>query len=283
MIIRPLNIILILAFQLLTSIAVKASPDTLQYVIQGARVNGYFYASSSPDAPTFFFLPGFLDSGDRWDIGHKLSEQGINFFTIDFRGCYFSEGEYSLMNAQEDIDEGIKYLTSADIIQKYHLNPDKIILGGYSFGGGMALSYAVHHSQIKKLIAISSVDLNRFAAELKKDDYQRTMFEAILETMCFPDGPTSFQDDHPIDELIRHQEYFDVIGSSRELSNRQVLLICGKYDKTVDPFLHTIPLYQNLKEYHSKAQLKVFASDHSFAEVQDLLISAIITWIKQLE
>ena len=62
--------------------------DTLIFESEGSKLVGYFYLSEQSDSPTLLFTQGFMDSGDIWGIGETLSNNGINVFLFDFRGCH---------------------------------------------------------------------------------------------------------------------------------------------------------------------------------------------------
>ncbi len=254
------------------------NPDTLTYKVEGDKVVAFFYSSGKINSPTLFFIHGFMDSGDKWNIGSELSKAGINVFIIDHRGCYLSEGKYSMMNAQQDIDWGIRFLNSNTIRQKYHMNSESTILGGYSFGGGMALTYAKHHPEIKRVITIAGPDIGKLHQEFQQDSYAKSMFEAILETTSKPYGPIQYAYKHPLLEFAQKEDYFKIIGSSTTIKGIDILMIGAKNDQTVNLHHHTLPLYSYLKPYN-EAHLKIYDDGHSFHKVKKELVDEIIYWI----
>ena len=141
--------------------------DTLTFDSKGSKLVGYFFTSRQSDSPTLLFTQGFMESGDIWGIGETLSNNGINVFQFDFRGCHNSTGKQGLMNSQEDIEAALIFLNSTVIMNKYKLDPEKIIIGGYSYGGHMSMIYAINHPEIKRIISISGVDLGVFGDLVK--------------------------------------------------------------------------------------------------------------------
>ena len=261
----------------------QLSPDPLTYLVEGSKVKGYFFSSGQANAPTLFFTHGFTDSGNKWKIGTALSSSGINVFIIDFRGCYESEGKYSLFNAQKDIHEGLVYLKSSRVRNKYQIDTVNIILGGYSFGGGMVLTYALHHPNVEKVFTIAGLDVGRFSDELTQDYYLANMYAAIFDTVKKPFGPIDFKYEEPLMELFNDAEYFKVMDAEVKMQASKILLIAGREDKTVDYYQHSIPLYKHLKKSDSAVNLNVYSSGHSFEKVSNQVLTDIISWIKQIE
>ena len=92
--------------------------DTLIFNSNGSNIWGYFYVSAETNSPTLIFIQAFFETGDIWKIGKTLSQNGINVFMFDFRGCFKSEGKQGLMNSQQDISAALEFLNSKKMIRK---------------------------------------------------------------------------------------------------------------------------------------------------------------------
>lgn len=199
--------------------------DTLTFESEGSKLVGYFYASKKSDSPTLLFTQGFMDSGDIWSIGKTLSNNGINIFQFDFRGCHNSEGKQGLVNSQEDIEAALDFLKSNEMKEKYDIDASKIILGGYSYGGRMSMIYAINHQEIKRVISISGGDLGVFGDLVKSNPNLRKGYSDFFQTIKKPDGAVDFEFDDPIQELIDNQEYFYILKQVDSLSNVDVFFV----------------------------------------------------------
>jgi pimeloyl-ACP methyl ester carboxylesterase len=256
--------------------------DTLVFNSKGSNLIGYFFASEKSDSPTLLFTQGFMDSGDIWNIGETLSNNGINVFQFDFRGCHSSEGKQSLMNSQEDIDAALFFLNSQEMVMKYGIDKENIIFGGYSYGGHMSLLYAINHPEIKRVISISGGDLGIFSELVKSNPSLRKGYSDFFQSIKKPNGPVDFEFDDPIQELIDNQEYFYILKQVDSLSNVDIFLTGGFDDNVVSMEDYILPLYRKLKKNKSVIVLaKVYQTGHSYKSVSEELLTDIENWIKK--
>lgn len=116
----------------------------------------YFKNLSFPHAPTLVFLHGLASNHTTWNFAAAVSEKmGFNFLTPDLRGHGHSDktkrrGWYKIPVFTDDLE---------NIIKKENL--DRIILVGYSFGGSIALDYAIKcPANVAGLILISANHVN---------------------------------------------------------------------------------------------------------------------------
>lgn len=277
------KIILVIIFMVAgNTVFCQSICDTINFSNQGSKLTGYFYPSIQPKSPTLLFTQGFMDSGDIWKIGETLSKSGINVFQFDFRGCHNSEGKQGLMNSQEDIGAALTFLNSKEMIEKYYIDPNNIILGGYSFGGHMSMLYAINHPEIKRVISLSGGDLGIFGDLVKSNPNLRKGYSDFFQSIKKPNGPVDFEYDDPIQELIDNQEYFYILKQTDSLSNIDILLSGGLDDNVVNMEDYVLPLYRNLKKNKSiKVECKVYQSGHSYKGVSDKLLKDIENWIKK--
>ena len=254
--------------------------DTLTFESKGSKLVGYFYASKKSDSPTLLFTQGFMDSGDIWSIGKTLSDKGINVFQFDFRGCHKSDGKQGLMNSQEDIEAALIFLNSPEMVMKYSIDKEKIIVGGYSYGGHMSLLYAINHPEIKRVLSISGGDLGIFGDLVKSNPNLRKGYSDFFQSIKKPNGPVDFEFDDPIQELIDNQEYFYILKQVDSLSNVDIFLTGGFDDNVVSMEDYILPLYRKLKMNKSiSVEAKVYQTGHSYKSVTEELLTDIENWI----
>lgn len=256
--------------------------DTLVFQSEGSKLVGYFFASKKLDSPTLLFTQGFMDSGDIWTIGETLSNNGINVFQFDFRGCHKSEGKQGLINSQEDIDAAFIFLNSAEVINKYGIDKENIIVGGYSYGGHMSMLYAIKHPEIKRVISISGGDLGVFGELVKSSPNLRKDYSDFFQSIKKPNGPVDFEFDDPIQELIDNLEYFYILKQVDSLSNVEIFLTGGLDDNVVSMEDYILPLYRKLKKNKLvNVESKIYQTGHSYKSVSEELLTDIENWIKK--
>ena len=160
-----MKLIFIKIFVIFTAIFTVAqsqvsSPVEISINRNGIHLKGKFYNPGvSGTFPTVILLQGFPgNETDVLGIGKILSEVGYNTLTFNYSGTYHSEGEFNFDNSQKDVEAAFNFINQPENITKFKIDTTRIILGGYSFGGGMALTYAANHPEIKEVFSIAGND-----------------------------------------------------------------------------------------------------------------------------
>lgn len=255
------------------------------FVSEGYKIQGKFYlATGEPTFPTVLLLPGLPgNEDDVLELGQRMSQCGINALTFNYRGTHQSEGIYSLRGTLEDIRAAIEYLHQEGVIRKFQIDTGKLILGGYSYGGGMALAYAASHPEIKRIFSIAGTDHGEFAREYKRNPASAEMIDAMFEELKSPTGPVRFADKAAIEELTQNPAPYDLRLGATVLANRDILLICGWDDPYVTIEHHTLPFYRALAaENAQEVQIAAFQDNHAFERNREGLATTVVRWIKSL-
>lgn len=279
---KYITLTLVLILSISTNNYSQSICDTLFFDSHGSKIQSYFYNSNKINSPTLIFTQGFFENGDIWEIGKVLSQNGINVFSFDFRGCFNSEGRQGLLNSQEDIQSALSFLKSREMIDKYNIDTTKITIGGYSFGGHMSLLYAIYHPEVKSVISVSGGDLGIFADLVKENEKLKKGYADFFNSIKKPSGPVSFVFDNPLEELLQNQDYFHILNQIENLSNINLLLTGGIDDSVVDLENYVLPLYRKIKKNKSvNVKCLVYETGHSYKNVSDILIQDIIKWLKK--
>jgi len=255
----------------------------IDFVSKGYKIQGKFYlAVSEPIFATVLLLPGFPgNEDDVLELGQKMSQCGINALTFNYRGTYQSEGTYSLQSTLEDISTAIEYLHQERVIRKFQIDTDKLVLGGYSYGGGMALAYSANHPEIRRIFSIAGTDHGEFAREYERNPAFADMISAEFEELKFPTGPVHFEGREAVKELTRDPDLYDLRLGAASLADRDILLIGGWDDPYVTIEHHVLPLYRALvKASARKVQIIAFQDNHAFERSREELAAIVIRWVK---
>jgi pimeloyl-ACP methyl ester carboxylesterase len=203
-----------------------------------------------------------LATGDIWGLGKALSARGINVFMFDFRGCFESEGKQGLMNSQEDIEAALRFLGSDEMAGKYRVDPSRIVVGGYSYGGHMSMLYAAHHPEVPRVMSISGGDLGALARIIRTDPDVRKGYADIFQSLRKPRGPVEFEYEHPLDELLDNEAFFSIRTQAAKLSGTDILMTGGLDDQVVSMEDHLLPLYRALERNRGqKLRFIVYQAD----------------------
>jgi len=258
-------------------------PVSVEFVSEGARVRGRFFAAAVGRTPaaTLLLFPGWPgDPDDVLGLGAPLAERGINVCMFNFRGLQQSEGIHSHAYTLQDIGTALHWLRQADVQRRFGVDTTRLALVGHCYGGGLAIAYAAQDPSVRRVVSIAGNDHGEFARELQRNP---AFAEAIRRSMLStrrPEGPAEFDYDAGIKELIDHQEVYGLRENAAKLTDRSILLLGGWEDEqvTIDQFL--LPLYRALRGAGAAdVTFLVYHTDHEFSNVRQRLASDIAGWL----
>jgi len=281
-----LDVGLALSFLVLCSAfgqTVTRTPDDITFQSQGHSLKGKFYQGGTiGPALTLILLQGF--PGNQQDVlglGQKLAIAGVNVLTFNYSGTHKSEGEFSMSNTLTDIQAAYDYLHQSDIVRRFHVDTSQVVLGGYSYGGGMALTYASRHPEIRRVISIAGTDHGEFAREYLRNPQMAQSMDSLFDKLKTPDGPINFEGRGLLKKLAANPTPVDLRLSANDLAARDILLVGGWDDAqiTIDQFL--LPLYRALKKAGAtKIRFVTLHTDHSFRNVREELATELVRWMQ---
>jgi dienelactone hydrolase len=257
-------------------------PVSIEFIIEGECVRGNFFSAIGSKEPvTLILVPGWPGGpDDSLGLGPLLSEKGINFYTFNPRGLPPSGGTYSPTNALQDIRAALHWLRQADIQKRFKVDPERLALGGYSNGGGLALAYAAQDQTIKRVISFAGNDFGEFAREFQRNNTFAEGMHSWLVSTYEPVGPARGNVEASLQELIDHPDIFGLKENADKLADRSILLFGGWEDQgpTIDQY--QLPLYRALKAAGAlKVTFIVYHTDHSFRNVRHCLAEDTTEWL----
>ncbi len=273
---------------LLTVVCIQASnPEEITILRDTLQLKGKFFTvEGSGYYPTVLLLQGFTGGeNDVLGIGEKLEATGFNAVTFNYSGTFKSEGEFSWDNTLKDIQAALNYLHQPGIIHKFQIDTNNIFLGGYSYGGGMALSYAIEHPEIDRIFSIAGTDHGEFLIEYSNNSEMRKTIDEWFNDLKKKPAVVRLQDNltpKEYAEMKYHEQkpVYHLIKNADVLAKNDILLICGWDDKNISIERFMLPLYRAIKNADGhNVVIKVFQDDHGFKNSRYEIAHAIIDWI----
>lgn len=262
------------------------TPDDISFQSQGHLLKGKFFPGSSGTAqPTIILLHGFPgNEKDVLGLGKTISESGFNVLAFNYSGTHHSEGIFALETVLSDIKAAFDYLREPELAAKFRIDSTKLVLGGYSFGGGMALTYAASHPEVQRVFSIAGTDHGEFAREYRRNKAMASQVDSMFEQLKRPNGPINFEGKDALRRLADDPSRFDLRLAAPQLASRDILVVGGWDDSNVDVENHLLPLYRALKRANVvKIKFIAFQTDHSFRNVRDELTTELVHWIRSTE
>lgn len=254
----------------------------------GVILKGKFYlAEGTGNFTTVILLQGFPGNEiDVLGIGNKLSEFGFNALTFNYSGTYKSQGKYNFENTQKDIKAVFEFIHQSENIHQYKIDTTHIYLGGYSYGGGMAFTYAANHPEIKEIFSIGGNDHGVFMEEYNRNPEMKKMIDKMFNDLKTQPEKVRFAPGGTPEEIaemniIESNPTYHLLNSASLLAQKDILLIGGWDDHNVS-FEHIIlPLYRSLKNEKVKSvRIAAVQDNHAFQNSEVEIAQTIIKWIK---
>ncbi len=181
----------------------------------GTALFAWFMPARGPAKGTVLYLHGNAEniSTHFVNVGW-MPAAGFNVLALDYRGYGGSEGRPSLPGIQLDIDAAMRAL-----LERPHVDPDRIIVFGQSLGGALAIYYVAHSSyreHVRAVIADSAFAGYRLVAKEKMAAF-------------FVTWPLQWLPQFTVDDD------YSPIASVAAVSPIPLLLIHGERDTVVSP------------------------------------------------
>jgi pimeloyl-ACP methyl ester carboxylesterase len=255
---------------------------SVSFESDGSVLKGRFYpAKGRGPFTTVLLLQGFPGSeGDLFGLGERIAASGMNALTFNYRGTYKSEGRFGLENTINDIQAALDYLQTSETIGAFNVDTSNIVLCGYSYGGGMGLTFAANHPEVRSIISIAGTDHGEFIREYLRNEPMAEMINDMFDRLKAPEGPARFDGHLALQELIDNKDLYDLRISATALANRDILLIGGWEDVNVTIDNHLLPFYRVLRAENAQSvRVITYHTDHYFENVREKLAEDIIEWI----
>ena len=262
-----------------------AQPPKIELYSKGSLLNAFFYSCATEQpAPVVVLLHGWPGNPvNPLELAPKICAGGVHVLVFNYRGTWGSEGFTSLKNSAEDVVEAVNFLKEKSTAEKYNIDTSRIVVAGYSYGGGAVLTAAMHFPGIDRIISIPGADMSAFIRTLDTDSSFRKNFEERLINGTGTSGFAKIEGKGPefIDSMIQDVAWFDPVEYASVLKDKKILFIVGWDDNTSKMEVNAFPVYRKLRELNAPdVSIIAFQDDHSFIRSRDAVAKAIVEWVK---
>ncbi len=258
------------------SLARSQSREVTEFVFpsDGFAIQARFFASPTEPIATLLLLPpGSLDPTNVLDMGGLLPARGVNVVTFAPRGFHGSEGVPSIANFIDDIGAALCWLRG-DGGRALGVDPDKIVIGGHSLGGGLAMAYAVRDSTVGGVVSVAGNDLGEFARRIRSSSAAEARLRQSLNRIGAPDPELIIR------EILDGEATYGHTENALRLAQRAVLLIGGWDDTTAPMETVVLPFYRALQaQTGSDVTIIAYQDGHSFRDSREEMASDIEAWL----
>ncbi len=238
-----------------------------------------YVAQGKGPLPTIILYHGFPGYEKNIDLAQALRRAGYNVLLFHYRGCWGSEGTYSVNNVLEDADAAIDFLRSDKCPKTCKVDPDNIILMGYSMGGFAALITLAKHPEIKSMAFLVGFNFGKYAKGLYGDE------KLIKEAQEYWSGsfaplkgitPETF-----IAEIVENRDKWDLVDHAEKLKGHKLLFIGGTYDTCAHIPGHYQPIVDMLnKTKQNDVTEVILETDHDCSNKRIALSEEVLRWLR---
>lgn len=259
-----------------------ASVRTFTLDSQGSKLIGSILIAAGEGLhPTVILLTGFPGNDTNTDVAHAVRRSGYNVVHFHYRGSWGSGGNYSWSNCIEDSKLVIDYFRSEEVKDLYRCDNKKLVLLGHSMGGFITLLNLANDELLTHGAAFAGFNFGLWADFIKSnDDIKNISLERMHDSVQLLNG-ASEQD--LLDEMLQHNEEWNLIKHVKTLAKKDLLLIAAKYDQLAPVELHHFPLSEALRKFNANYTEKIISCGHSFSDKRIELTREVINWLNKIE
>jgi pimeloyl-ACP methyl ester carboxylesterase len=233
-----------------------AGLDGVTFRSMGCRLLGGFYkAAGETPRPTAVLIHGLPGVEKHLDIAYRLRDLGWNCLYFHFRGCWGSEGAYSLAGLTADTRAAVEWT-----LEQPSVDADRVALIGASTGSYPALLHGAADQRIRAIVGVSPVvepRAFRFPKEMADE------FAGMLQGVTGQD-------------LLGHWDGMtSLVDSMRTFAPRRILLVAAENDNIFPPshYVGSIAGFPHVE------LIRNTESDHGFSACRSWLVQTVSNWL----
>ena len=223
-----------------------------------------FMAPGDDPKPTAILLHGIPGIEKNVDLALTLRENGWNSLLFHYRGCWGSEGDYTLKTIPADVTAALDYLSSGKHPQ---VDAGKLVLIGHSLGGWTAILAAADDDRVCAVAVIGAVTDPRLMPE----------FDAVVAAEHFTPWLNGMSPQQFEDQWRALGADFAPVEHVARIAPRPLLIIHAEPDKDV-PFSQVQAIAEHAGQPHEVIVHP--KANHSFTWHRDWLRQTILTWLQ---
>tara|TARA_R110000744_G_scaffold50709_3_gene109480 strand:+ start:6461 stop:7339 length:879 start_codon:yes stop_codon:yes gene_type:complete len=254
-----------------------ASTIELTFNAEGKRMSGFIYqAAGLGPHPTVLLLHGYPGNEKNLDVAQALRSNGWNVIFFHYRGAWGSEGEFSFLNAEQDVQTVLQYISNKDNAAKLHIDRNLTSIVGHSMGGHMAIAGMLDNQAVNCAVAYDGANLGVGDVGIIDDPENTLPWQEYSDSLFMLKG---WSGDKAQRELNEHSKALNLVRRVNTLNGRPVLLIAADTD-VIPMKSHIQPLLSALRNTeYSDVSYKLIDDDHSFNSSRIELIDTTVSFL----
>lgn len=256
--------------------ALPAGMSAFVIPAQDGAMNAVLYtAAGRGPHPTLLLLHGFPGNEQNLDLAQAARRDGWNVLTLHYRGSWGSPGTFSFTHAAEDAHTALAWLRQPEVVSRYRIDAQHIVLAGHSMGGFMAADAAADDPQVAGLFLIDAWDPSTTVASLGTPEGLAGWKAEVAGDLPPLAGATY---DSLTQEIGAQGDRFDLGRRVIAYGPRPIMLVGAEKGLAVTA-RETAADAQSMQP---TARLMVLPTDHSFSDKRIALADMLVRWLDQI-
>jgi acetyl esterase/lipase len=180
-------------------------------------------------------------------------------------------GTFSLSSAIADVAAAVRFLRDPTNLQKYRLDPQRLVVVGHSVGGFLAGFEGSRDLRITAVAMISAVNLGKIDNNAGGRELRLKRWETQLHPVPGVTAAELFA------EAARHAKDWDYVQWADALRSRSVLIVEADDQNRSDMGALAAALQ---RKGPVALERKVVATDHSFSDHRIALQTLVVDWLE---
>jgi len=259
-------------------IADKAHPPLVHEVkFQSGGVTLYgkvFSAQGTNPRPTVLIARGYPDMTASADLALILQRAGYNAMIFNYRGTWGMGGSFSLENAYQDMRAALASLREYQSSKVMLVDPNNIVLFGYSLGAPVALRLAADDAGVRGVMQLDGTD-SRAMPSLTVE--QRADWAADLKTPAVPDADGM----KIIGDVVDHFDSWNPENYVAGLAGKDVFLLWAAQGNGAEARRWGKSLH-DLYATQARVTEKTFDTNHDFSDRRIEVARSTLAWLDKI-
>jgi len=255
--------------------AFPAGSQDLVFDSQGAKLSGRLFIASGPGPhPVVVIARGMPDLLGSLDLAMALRRAGFHVLSFNSRGCWGSEGTFTLRHSYEDVEAAVRYLRSDEVVKRHRVDPDRVALVGFSWGGPAVLKAAAADPRVRAVALLDGTDMRSDVEDLRAHPQEAADWLASYPAVRMT-SPRAV-----IDEIVAQADFWNPLGDRQGLSGKDVLVVVATRGTGSEP--PQVPSLQDMFRDVARVKAVTMETTHGFDDHRIALTRTVVEWASRL-